>query len=349
MKTVKSLCIFGLLLAITTPVLADEAAEKVLADKDLTLKASLYLLSGDQEVAKDMGKLRKASANYEKTKREYRKDEEKINKAKAYIAQLQYRHDKLVKDNQGKSFTQKEYNKLMDAINQLKQEIENTTKQRAAKEEKMREEMNEAQGKYVEILMTLAEKADTVQAEYDELAKDDEVTAAIDKVSETNGRSYKLGPSGPFKAMYKMLDRLRGDIKAGVVELRPEGGVNLVDVRINGKGSRSMVLDTGASTVSLPYDFAQELGIEIGPEHETVRVQLADGKIVDAKRVMLESVQVGQFRVNDVEATVLPEDLIAATPLLGGSFLNHFTYKVEPEKGRLLLSRNEAEPAKEKK
>lgn len=347
MNALKSSWFAGLFLAlaIACPALADEAAEKVLADKGLEARANLYLLPGDQEVAKEMGSLRKASAEYQKIKRDYRKDEDKINKVKAYVAQLQYEHDKIMKDNEGKKLDQKDYNRLMSRINELKQEIENITKQRAEKEEQMKAEITEAQGKYVEILMALAEKADTIQADYEKLAADEDVTAALAKVTETGGRAVKLGPSGPFTAMYRMLDRLRGDIKAGVVELRMEGGVNLVDVRINGKGTRSMILDTGASTLSLPWDFAKDLGIEVGPEHETVRVQLADGKIVDAKRVMLESVQVGQFLVNDVEATVLPEDLIAATPLLGGSFLNHFTYKVEPEKGRLLLARNEAEPA----
>ena len=98
-------------------------------------------------------------------------------------------------------------------------------------------------------------------------------------------------------------------------------------------------LDTGASSVSLPFMFAKDLGIEAAESDPVVQLQMADGKIVDAKQVSLNSVQVGEFMVNDVEAFILPENLHAAPPLLGNTFLGNFTFEVDPDRGKLILSR----------
>ena len=62
-------------------------------------------------------------------------------------------------------------------------------------------------------------------------------------------------------------------------------------------------------------------------------------KLVTARRTILKSVRVGQFTVENVECAVLPPDLIAAQPLLGGSFLNQFIYKLDTAKGELHLAK----------
>ena len=70
----------------------------------------------------------------------------------------------------------------------------------------------------------------------------------------------------------------------------------------------------------------------------TVRLQLGDGKVVEAKQMILKSVRVGSFTVENVECAVLPPVLVAAEPALGGSFLKHFTYKLDPKAGKLHLA-----------
>ena len=49
-----------------------------------------------------------------------------------------------------------------------------------------------------------------------------------------------------------------------------------IDVQINGNPIRSMILDTGASAVSLPHLFAKDLGIEVSDTDPTVQLQMAD-------------------------------------------------------------------------
>ena len=65
---------------------------------------------------------------------------------------------------------------------------------------------------------------------------------------------------------------------------------------------------------------------------------LADGKVVEGKQMMLKSVRVGTFTIENVECAVLPESLIAAEALLGGSFLNNFTYRLDADSGQLHLA-----------
>ena len=54
--------------------------------------------------------------------------------------------------------------------------------------------------------------------------------------------------------------------------------------------------------------------------------------------MVIKSVRVGQFTVENVDCAVLPGDLVAADNLLGGSFLKNFIYKIDPQAGELHLS-----------
>ncbi len=99
-----------------------------------------------------------------------------------------------------------------------------------------------------------------------------------------------------------------------------------------------MILDSGASIVCIPADLARELELVPGPNDPTVRMQLADGKIIEGKSMMLKSVRVGTFTIENVESAVLPESLVGAQPLLGGSFLNNFTYRLDADAGQLHLA-----------
>lgn len=71
----------------------------------------------------------------------------------------------------------------------------------------------------------------------------------------------------------------------------------------------------------------------------TIRVSLADGSIVEAKQVFASSVRVGKFTVEHVECAVMPADLPNAEPLLGLSFLKHFTFKIDSDKSKLVMSK----------
>jgi hypothetical protein len=65
----------------------------------------------------------------------------------------------------------------------------------------------------------------------------------------------------------------------------------------------------------------------------------ASGGITAAKLMTIATVRVGPFTVNNVECAVLPPSKRDVPLLLGQSFINQFTHKVD--NGRLLLSKVE--------
>jgi aspartyl protease family protein len=127
-------------------------------------------------------------------------------------------------------------------------------------------------------------------------------------------------------------------VASDVIPITIEGNVATVDVTLNGTLTRSLVLDTGASLIALPAELAEQLKIVPGPADPTLHMTLADGRIVEAKLMILKSVRVGQFTAKDVECAVMPKTLVAAEALLGGSFLQNFIVKIDPQAKELHLS-----------
>ncbi len=92
--------------------------------------------------------------------------------------------------------------------------------------------------------------------------------------------------------------------------------------QINGKTTRFLV-DTGATTVSLPAAFARSAGIDYQKGQRGI-LQTANGQAA-AFRVTLDAVTIGDITVYQVDATVLENGL--DTALLGMSFLTRTDMK----------------------
>jgi clan AA aspartic protease (TIGR02281 family) len=320
--------------AMTT--LADPA--KTLEDAGLTRTGMEYVIEEETEIIRARTDIKKAQRALKEAEDDFRDAERKIAKAQAYIAHLQ-REITEMKDKVRKSDSQNEYARNMKAYDELVATIEKTQEDRKTFEKEQQVKIDDAKAQYIATMVTWVEKAAAVQEKYDELAKNEDITNSIKTVSEQDKRKYVLGPSRRFQSINRELTKAAGEYQRGAVDLRVENKTLWIDVRINGKPIRSMILDTGASSVSLPFLFAKDLGITVTDADPTVQLQMADGKIVDAKQVSLESVQVGEFIINDVQAFVLPEELHAAPALLGNTFLSNFTYEVDPVRGKLILSR----------
>lgn len=95
-----------------------------------------------------------------------------------------------------------------------------------------------------------------------------------------------------------------------------------------------MLVDTGASLVSLSHEDAFKAGVKTSPSDPVRRFATANGTI-DARVVRLPEVSVGGLTVRDVEAAVMPPGRLG-TSLLGMSFLRRLK-SVEVASGRLML------------
>jgi aspartyl protease family protein len=94
-----------------------------------------------------------------------------------------------------------------------------------------------------------------------------------------------------------------------------------------------LVVDTGASQISLRASDAARLGIHPTPRDYNIRVATANG-VTRAASVELRMVEVGNIMVRNVPALVHPDEALGVN-LLGMSFLSRVRWM--HERGRLVL------------
>src|SRR5262249_13352323 len=137
----------------------------------------------------------------------------------------------------------------------------------------------------------------------------------------------------------RSLEQAEAKVKTATFALRKEGATFRIEVNLNGKVTTPMVLDTGASLVTLPEDLATRAGLTPAKATKTVQLKVADGAAVEAKLLTLPTVRVGGFEIADVPCAVMPAGKMGVEPLLGQSFLRHFQSKIDNESDRLTLTR----------
>ncbi len=121
---------------------------------------------------------------------------------------------------------------------------------------------------------------------------------------------------------------------SGDVPLRGDGTSWQVHATLNGNVRGLFLLDTGASYCVITPDLARRLGLADGPGH--VELHTANG-VVRAPLVRLATVDVGGQRARDVDAVVHAAVAPPLDGIIGLSFLNEFSYAVDPRRRVLRL------------
>jgi aspartyl protease family protein len=94
------------------------------------------------------------------------------------------------------------------------------------------------------------------------------------------------------------------------------------------------MVDTGASVIALTESSAAQVGIRPLRTDYTAPVSTANG-VVKGARARLSSVDIGGLEVRDVEAMVLPDNVLSEN-LLGLSYLSRLK-RFEYSGGKLVL------------
>ncbi len=126
------------------------------------------------------------------------------------------------------------------------------------------------------------------------------------------------------------------------VEFSRDKGSIVLGAILNESADCLLVLDTGASVVVLRKGVAPKLGIDLSRVKPDASLQLADGRQVRAKRVILKSVRVEGAEAKNVEAAIMldeAKDFQFSDGLLGMSFLKKFNFKVDHKQGKLILEK----------
>ena len=330
------------LLAVAASAHAQQAGpEAVLKGKELRRSGSSFLVPGEAEVAKKLRAAQRLRRELSAMTMQHVATRAGAEQNKRLIVALTQQRLQL-KQQLPLARSVEQHNEIVEAMNDLADRI-NLLQQGgvdagAVKEAERAVEARRAA--YLQAVLDVRNLVDATLRRYAELAGDAEVTAALATVNARRKDRLGLGPSRAFKADVKALEGLEASIQTDTVKLRGEGDTFWVDVTLDGKLVKPMVFDTGAGLVTLPADLAAELGMTVGPDLPDVRLRVADGRVIVAKRTKLRSVRVGKFSVADVDCAVLPGRAAEGVPpLLGGSFLKHFAHRLDPSTRALKLTK----------
>lgn len=131
-----------------------------------------------------------------------------------------------------------------------------------------------------------------------------------------------------------------GAAGAGEVPLRKSGGVYTVPVRINGVLTLHFLLDSGASEVQIPADVVLTL-LRTGTLRDSdvlpgKSFRLADGSTIKGDRFILHQLDIGDRRVDTVEAVIGD---VESQPILGQSLLSRLpSWSLDNRRRALILS-----------
>lgn len=120
----------------------------------------------------------------------------------------------------------------------------------------------------------------------------------------------------------------------GNVELKAgSDGHFTADVEINGR-TVPVLVDTGATTVALTYEDAEEAGLYLRPSDFTGRASTANG-IAKVAPVTIPKISIGDITIRNVGGTVAERGKLQKT-LLGMTFLSRLS-RVDMQAGMLVL------------
>lgn len=223
-------------------------------------------------------------------------------------------------------------NRLVGSLNTLEGQISLARKSVETlkeKENEARTQLNESREAYVQNIIEMRILADQLSAGY-ETAKDSaELQLKLKTLTAESGKELKFELSSSLTGNLKKLEDLEKAVHKEKISLRRDGNTFYATVVINGKHTTEMVVDSGASLISLPYELAISMGLKPEPSDKRILIEIADGSTITGVLKRIATVRVGTFEVKDVECAVLGPEAVSATPLLGMTFLGEFQFQLD--------------------
>ena len=144
----------------------------------------------------------------------------------------------------------------------------------------------------------------------------------------------------PFRAraldLKKFLMQQQEEQETIIIHFNPREKHIQVDAYVNENHLMKFIIDTGASTSSIPPSAVDALGINITENTPKTTVGVAGGVGI-TYIIRLRSVEIEGYRVNNVKALIIDLPSYPNYGLLGLDFLNHFNMEIDNERGILKL------------
>ena len=317
-------------------------AEKILEEigikrsgKTFTCKNTAEVTRGLSGLARERRKLKLAQLEWKKASDHAANIRNTINQLTAQNGELNLELARVAGDETANYRVAALINAGVAKINLLRNE------EKKAKEfaEKQRNELGDVNSKYAETILAIRKDFETAQTTVAESLKKKDAAIALKVMHANFSTPAEVTAEAILLPLEKRLERVEQEIFSELIQLDVESNGSLyVDV-IVGKSTTRMVVDSGASMVSLPMKTAVELGIQIPLDARKLRLVMADGRSIAAKAVTLPRVRVGQFEAENVAAAILDSTADGAEPLLGMSFLGNFKFEINSNDKTLKMLR----------
>ncbi len=325
---------------------ADQAsAEATLKEKGLKKVNTYFLLPGETALNKsmrDVGRHKRTVIKETKALRLEEKKVDAIKKTRILYLQQRRRINLLIDNTNSVS----KRNKMITAFNELGSRIELIDAQLDGNKalKAARSKVNVARESYIEELLKMRRLYDSTKEKYAGLALDGDVKAAIAEVSKAVGKPHQLGPTRPFLRNDVALKKVEDTVLSEKITLQAdENGALFVSAVFDGKYTQQLAVSTSSSMCMLPHDVAKKLGVDPPADAPTVTLELADGRLVEAKLIKIKQLRVGKFIVENVECGVMPAAFSKGHPALGQSFLRNFNYKIDSDAATLTMTKIETD------
>jgi len=235
-------------------------------------------------------------------------------------------------------------NRLVGAINALEGQMQlarQGLEELKEQEKQARAALAASQEEYVENILAMRELVDRLNSEYEARSDDSDIARQVAEFEKARGKEFAFGPSNTWRSNGRKLADLEESITLERIPLRGDSGTFYATVVVNGEHTAEMVVDSGASMITLPFTLASRMGMEPRADDQRILLTIADGSTITGYVKTAKSVRVGTFELNDVRCAVLGPDATNAEPLLGMSFLGEFQFDLDAADETLGLIRIE--------
>ena len=127
------------------------------------------------------------------------------------------------------------------------------------------------------------------------------------------------------------IDRLGNskDARTEVLRVTRFGDHFYAPVRFGAGHANAFMVDTGATLTTMNDDLLQQLKLPYKVVHERVPLHTADGRVVSARQISVESMNVGPFELHNTQLFICPK----CASLLGQNSLSKFNLKSSRNQG----------------
>lgn len=149
-------------------------------------------------------------------------------------------------------------------------------------------------------------------------------------------KKYPLALRDRMMELANRISALKGRENQIIINFEPGAKEIPVSATINEALEQDFLIDTGATFVTIPYATVDSLGLQNQLTGQTEEVKTAGGSVY-ANVVILPSIELQGWVVNDVRALVLDLPDRPGLGLLGLNYLHRFRMDLQSEDGVLIL------------